>query len=83
MFLFYTSKLTTSKYSYIDVIVTMINEFKMLLSTFKKVDSNKLWNIKNKISKNKMSGIPVKNHGKTPQGFLKQAETNLCEITRK
>ena len=30
-----------------------------------------------------MSGILVKNHEKKPQGFLKEAETNLCEITRK
>ena len=29
-----------------------------------------------------MSGIPVKNHGKKPQGFLKETKTNLCEITR-
>ena len=32
---------------------------------------------------NKMSGIPVKNHAKKPQRFLKEAETNSCEITRK
>ena len=30
-----------------------------------------------------MSGIPVKNHGKKPQGFLKEAQTNSCEITQK
>ena len=30
-----------------------------------------------------MSGIPVKNHGKKPQGFLNEAETNSREITRK
>ena len=29
-----------------------------------------------------MSGIPVKNHGKRQQGFIKELETNLCEITR-
>ena len=27
-----------------------------------------------------MSG-PVKNHGKKPKGFLKEAKTNSCEIT--
>ena len=27
-----------------------------------------------------MSGIPVKNHGKKPQVFLKESETNSCEI---
>ena len=30
-----------------------------------------------------MSGIPVKNQGKKPQGFLQETETNLCEITQK
>ena len=30
-----------------------------------------------------MSGIPLKNHGKKTQGFLRLAETNLCEITQK
>ena len=30
-----------------------------------------------------MSGSPVKNNLKKPQGFLKEAETNSCEITRK
>ena len=30
-----------------------------------------------------MSGIPVKNHGKKPQGFLKEAQKNSCEITQK
>ena len=30
-----------------------------------------------------MSGIPVKNHRKKPQGFYKEAETSSCEITRK
>ena len=30
-----------------------------------------------------MSGISVKNQGKKPQGFLKETETNLCEITQK
>ena len=32
---------------------------------------------------NKMNGMPVKNHGKKLQGFLKEPETNSCEITRK
>ena len=32
--------------------------------------------------RNKMSGIPVKNHRKKPRGFLKESETNSCEITR-
>ena len=31
----------------------------------------------------KMSGTPVKNHVKKPQDFLKEAETNSCEITRR
>ena len=30
-----------------------------------------------------MSGIPIKKHGKKPQGFLKEDKTNSCEITRK
>ena len=30
-----------------------------------------------------MSGIPIKNHGKKPQGFLEETETNSCETTRK
>ena len=30
-----------------------------------------------------MSGIPVKNHGEKTQEFLKEAETNSFEITRK
>ena len=34
-------------------------------------------------NRNKMSGIPVKNHKKKPKGFLKEAETNSCEITPK
>ena len=35
------------------------------------------------VFRNKMSGIPVKKHGKKPQGFLKEAGINSCEITRK
>ena len=30
-----------------------------------------------------MKGIPVSNHGKKPQGFLKETKTNLDETTRK
>ena len=30
-----------------------------------------------------MRGSPVRNHLKKTQGFLKEAETNSCEITQK
>ena len=36
-----------------------------------------------KRNRNKMSRILFKNHGKKPPGFLKEAETNSCKITRK
>ena len=32
--------------------------------------------------RNKMSGIPIKNHSKKPQAFLKESETNLREIAQ-
>ena len=35
------------------------------------------------VSRNKVSGITVKNHGKKPQGFLKETKTSSCEISRK
>ena len=35
-----------------------------------------------KMTRNKVSGILVKNHGKKPQGFFKEVETNSCENTR-
>ena len=33
--------------------------------------------------RNKTKEIFVKNHGKKPQGFLKEVEKCSCEITRK
>ena len=35
------------------------------------------------VSRNKVSGITVKSHGKKPQSFLKETKTSSCEITRK
>ena len=32
--------------------------------------------------RNRKSSLPIKNHRKKPQGFLKEAKTNLCEITQ-
>ena len=50
MFMFYTSRFTISKYSYIEVFVTMIIMLMMFQFTFTKVDSNKRRNTKNKIA---------------------------------
>ena len=48
--MFYTSRFTISKYSYIEVFVTMIIMLMMFQFTFTKVDSNKRRNTKNKIA---------------------------------
>ena len=43
----------------------------------------KKWVVKFQLfRRNKMTGIPVKNQGKKPHGFLKESQTNSCEITR-
>ena len=33
--------------------------------------------------RNKMNGMPVKNHRKKPKGFLKEPDRNSCEISKK
>ena len=46
------------------------------------LDTSMVLSFTQKITRNKVSGILVKNHGKKPQGFFKEVETSSRKNTR-